>query len=99
MSTRKSRKTKEPKPLVKIPQNKIGRAVFFGGQAAGALTAARAIKNARAKGDRLELVHGVLTAAVLAATALLALRSVRPKHDVEIAHGEIVEPLMLTSGK
>jgi hypothetical protein len=41
----------------------------------------------------------VLTAAVLAATALLALRSVRPKHGGEIAHGEIVEPLMLTSGK
>ena len=92
-----SKKTKEPKPLVKIPKNKVGRAVFFGGQAAGALTAARAIKNARAKGDRLELVHGVLTAAVLAATALLALRSVRPAH--EVVHGEIVEPLMLTSGK
>jgi hypothetical protein len=92
-----SRKNKEPKPLVKIPKNKVGRAVFFGSQAAGALTAARAIKNARAKGDRLELAHGVLTAAVLVATALLALRSTRAPHDV--AHGEIIEPLMLTSGK
>jgi hypothetical protein len=92
-----SRKNKEPKPLIKIPKNKVGRAVFFGTQAAGALSAARAIKNARAKGDRLELAHGVLTAAVLVATALLALRSTRPVRDV--AHGEIVEPLMLTSGK
>ena len=92
-----SRKTKEPKPLVKIPNGKIGRAVFFGGQAAGALTAARAIRNARAKGDRLELTHGVLTAAVLAVTALLALRAARPVH--EVVQGEVVEPLMLTPGR
>ena len=52
-----SRKTKEPKPLVKIPNGKIGRAVFFGGQAAGAVTAARAIKSARARGDRLGNSH------------------------------------------
>lgn len=68
---------KEPKPLVKIPKNKVGRAVFFGSQAAGAVTAARAIRNARAKGDKLELVHGALTAAVLGATILLALRNTR----------------------
>ena len=94
-----SRKPKEPKPLVKIPQTKVGRAVFFGGQAAGALTAARAIKNAREKGDKLELVHGVLTAAVLAATALLALRASRPSHEAEVVQGELVEPRMLTSGR
>ncbi|HEV2640441.1 MAG TPA: hypothetical protein VGX23_35235 [Actinocrinis sp.] len=91
-----SRKPKEPKPLVKIPKTRVGRAVFFGSQAAGALTAARAIKTARDRGDRLELVHGVLTAAVIAATALLALRNTRTAH--EIVQGEIVEPLMLTSG-
>lgn len=96
-TTKREPAAKEPKPLVKIPKNKVGRAVFFGGQAAGALTAARAIKNARAKGDKLELVHGVLTVAVVAATALLALRSARPGR--EVVQGEVVEPLMLTSGR
>jgi len=87
---------KEPKPLVKIPKNKVGRAVFFGSQAAGAVTAARAIKNARAKGDKLELVHGVLTVAVLAATALLALRNTWPGHGGADGDGEAAE---LTSGR
>jgi hypothetical protein len=48
------------------------------------------------------LVHGVLTVAVLAATALLALRSARPAHEVVRGDGDDakrVEPLMLTSGR
>jgi hypothetical protein len=89
---------KEPKPLVKIPKNKVGRAVFFGSQAAGAVTATRAIKNARAKGDKLELVHGVLTAALLAATALLALRNTRHGHSAADGDGD-GQPAELISGR
>jgi len=90
-------KTKKDRSPVKVPKNKIGRAVFFGGQAAAGLSAARTIKDARAKGDSLALLHGLLTAAVLAVTALIAVRTVRQTREAEDAAS--AEPLMLTAGK
>lgn len=90
---------KKDRPLVKVPKGKIGRMVFAGGQAAAALAAVRAVKDARAKGDRLAMLHGVLTTAVVAVTAAVALRAVRtPAPDADVVEGEIVEPKMLPAG-
>lgn len=85
------------RPLVKVPKGRIGRMVFAGGQVAAGLAAVRAAKDARARGDRLALLHAVLTGAVVAVTAAVALRTVRASGD-EVAEGEIVEPKMLTAG-
>jgi hypothetical protein len=90
---------KKDRPLVKVPKGKIGRMVFAGGQTAAALAAVRAVKDARAKGDKLAMVHGVLTTAVVAVTAAVALRAVRtPAPDGDVVEGEIVEPKMLPAG-
>lgn len=90
---------KKDRPLVKVPKGKIGRMVFAGGQVAAALAAVRAVKDARAKGDRLAMVHGVLTTAVVAVTAAVALRTVRtPAPAADVIEGEIVEPKMLPAG-
>ena len=92
-------KDKKDRPLVKVPKGKIGRMVFAGGQVAAALAAVRAVKDAKTKGDRLAMVHGVLTGAVVAVTAAVALRSVRESAaEAEVIDGEIVEPKMLPSG-
>jgi len=91
-----SRKPKD-RPIVKVPKSKVGRAVFAGSQVAGAFAVVKAVRDARAKGDKLALLHGALSAAVLAVTALIAVRTVRASD--EIIEAELVEPLMLTSGK
>ena len=92
-------KDKKDRPLVKVPKGKIGRMVFAGGQVAAALAAVRAVKDAKTKGDKLAMVHGVLTGAVVAVTAAVALRSVRESAaEAEVIDGEIVEPKMLPSG-
>ena len=92
--------SKKDRPLVKVPKGKIGRIAFAGGQVAAALAAARAVKDAKARGDKLALLHGVLTAAVVAVTAAVALRTVREQSaaEGEVVDGELVEPKMLTSG-
>ena len=92
----KGKKSKD-KPIVKVPKSKVGRAVFAGTQVAGAVAIARSVRDARAKGDKLALLHGALSAAVLAVTALIAVRTVRAAD--EIVDAEVVEPLMLTAGK
>ena len=91
-------KDKKDRPLVKVPKGKIGRMVFAGGQVAAALAAVRAVKDARAKGDKLALVHGVLTTAVVAVTAVVALRTVRDQAESNVVDGELAEPEMLPSG-
>ncbi|MBR7826820.1 hypothetical protein KDK95_10950 [Actinospica sp. MGRD01-02] len=84
---------------MKVPKGRIGRLVFAGGQVAAALAALRAIKDARSKGDKLALLHGVLTGAVVAVTAVVALRTVREQSaESDVADGELVEPKALTSG-
>jgi hypothetical protein len=92
-STREKR-GKQAKPIVKVPKGKVGRAVFVGSQVAGAVAIARAIKDARSKGDKLALLHGALSAAVLVVTALIAVRTVRAA-DAETTATESAEPLML----
>lgn len=82
--------------LVKVPRNRVGRMVFAGGQAAAAAAAWRAVKDARAKGDRLAAVHGALTGAVVLLTMALALRTVREQD--ETVEGEIVEPSTSATG-
>jgi hypothetical protein len=91
---------KKERPLVKVPKGRIGRLIFAGGQTAAALAAVRAVKDARAKGDRLAMLHGVLTVAVVAVTALVALRTVREQSAARsaVVDGELVEPKALTSG-
>ena len=93
---------KKDRPLVKVPKGKIGRMVFAGGQVAAALAAMRAIKDARTKGDRLAMVHGVLTGALVAVTAVVALRTVRDQSaaaaEAAEAEGDAAEPKALTSG-
>ena len=91
-----SRKPKD-KPIVKVPKSKVGRAVFAGSQVAGAVAVAKAVRDARVKGDKLALLHGALSAAVLAVTALIAVRTARAAD--EIVDAELVEPPMLTAGK
>lgn len=90
---------KKERPPVKVPKGKIGRMVFAGGQAAAALAAVRAIKDARAKGDKLALLHGALTGAVVAVTAAVALRTIRESATAEeVVDGELVEPKALEPG-
>lgn len=91
-----SKKPTKQRPAIKVPRGRIGRAVFLGGQVAAAVSAARSIREARAKGDRLALAHGLLSVGVLVVTALLAARVVREEKAIE---GEIAQPLMLTAGK
>ena len=88
---------KKDRPLVKIPKGRIGRMAFAGGQVAAALAAVRAVKDAKAKGDRLGMLHAVLTGAAVAATAAVALRTVR-ESAAEVVDGELVEPKALTAG-
>jgi hypothetical protein len=88
---------KKDRPLVKVPKGRIGRMAFAGGQVAAALAAARAVKDAKAKGDKLAMLHGVLTGAVVAVTAAVALRTVR-ESGAEVVDGEIVEPKALPAG-
>ena len=91
--------SKKDRPLVKVPKGKIGRMVFVGGQVAAGLAAARAVKDAKAKGDRLALLHAVLTGAAVAVTAAVALRTIREQSaEPEVVDGELVEPKMLTAG-
>jgi hypothetical protein len=91
--------SKKDRPLVKVPKGKIGRIAFAGGQAAAAFAAVRAGKDARAKGDKLALAHAVLTGAVVAVTAAVALRTVRDQAaESKVVDGELVEPKMLPSG-
>lgn len=90
---------KKERPPVKVPKGRIGRMVFVGGQVAAALAAVRAIKDARSRGDKLALLHGVLTGAVVAVTAAVALRTVREQSaESDVVDGELVEPKALTSG-
>jgi hypothetical protein len=91
-----SKKSKKDKPPVKVPKGKIGRAVFLGGQVAGGVSAVRAIKSARAKGDKLALTHGILSIAVLVVTGVLAARASR---EGKADEGEIAGPRANTAGK
>jgi hypothetical protein len=93
-------KAKKDRPPVKVPKGKIGRMVFAGGQAAAALAAVRAVKDARSKGDRLAMLHGVLTGALVLVTAVVAVRTVR-EQSAESAVADAAEPAehkALTSG-
>jgi hypothetical protein len=96
---------KKDRPPVKVPKGKIGRMVFAGGQVAAALAALRAVKDARTKGDRLAMLHGVLTGALVAVTAVVALRTIREQSaaaDAAAAEGDEAAdpaaPKALTSG-
>jgi hypothetical protein len=89
--------SKKERPPVKVPKGKIGRMVFAGGQVAAALAAVRAVRDARTKGDRLAMLHGVLTGALVAVTAVVALRTVRQQSaESATADGESAEPKALT---
>jgi hypothetical protein len=96
-----SRKNKQPKPLVKVPRGRIGRAVFAGTQAAGAVTAVRAIRDARTKGDKLALLLGALNAAALAVTVLIAVRTMRATDaDADkTTAADAAEPTTLATGR
>jgi hypothetical protein len=72
-----SKKPKQTKPIVKVPKGRIGRAMFAGSQIVGAITVVRRIRDARTKGDKLGLAYGALSAATLAVTALIAVRTAR----------------------
>lgn len=82
-----SKKSKQDKPLVKVPRGRIRRAAFAGSQVAGAIAAVRAIRDARAKNDKLALVYGTLNAAILVVTVLIAVRTVRAD-DAEKAESD-----------
>jgi hypothetical protein len=108
VSRDKPNKKATAKPIVKVPKSSIGRAVFWGGQVVAGVSAARSVKDARAKGDRLALLHGVLTGAVLIVTALVAARTVRETEqdadvDAEVDGGSSktkpAAPPMLATGK
>jgi hypothetical protein len=75
--------SKKDRPPVKVPKGKIGRMVFAGGQVAAALAAVRAVKDARTRGDRLAMVHGVLTGALVAVTAVVAVRTIREQSPLD----------------
>ena len=90
-----SKKPKQAKPIVKVPRGKVGRAVFAGSQVAGAVSAVRAIRDAREKGDRLALLHGALSAAVLAVTVLIAVRTIRAADAEKTIAPEPAEPMLL----
>jgi hypothetical protein len=96
-------RTKKDNPPIKMPKGKIGRMVYVGGQVAAGIAAAREIRSARVKGDRLVFAHGMLTAAVLAVTAVIAVRTARSGDEVatpgEAAQSLESEPFMLTSGR
>ena len=101
MSRAKSEKKQKQKDRapVKVPRGPLGRMIFFGGQVGAALGAVRSIRDARAKGDKLALAHGVLSSAVLAVTAAIAVRSIRQaKAEDEAAEAQSAEPLLLTAG-
>jgi hypothetical protein len=97
VSKDKKAAAKKDKPIVKVPTSSVGRAVFLGSQALSAFSAARALRNARSKGDKLALVHAGLNAALLVVTLLLASRTMREAKQA--AETEAAEPLMLPSGK
>ena len=88
---------KKDKPIVKVPKSTAGRAVFAGTQVLGAVSAVRELRTARAKGDKLALAHGILNAALLVVTLLLAKRAMRDAKRA--AESAAAEPLMLPSGK
>lgn len=89
--SRQEKQDKQDKPIVKVPKSKVGRAVFAGTQVAGALSAARSLRAARQKGDKLALAHALLNAAMLVVTVLVAARTVREAKQA-------AEPLMLPAG-
>ena len=89
-------KAKKDKPIVKVPTSSVGRAMFAGTQALGAVAAVRELRTARAKGDKLALAHGILNAALLVVTVLLAKRAMREAKQA--AESAAAEPLMLPSG-
>jgi len=91
----KKPKSKQPKPIVKVPKGKLGRAVFAGSQVAGALAVTRAIRDARTRRDRLALLHGALSAATLVVTALIALRTVRAETGNTTTAADSAEPPLL----
>lgn len=93
--SRQSRQAKRAKPIVKVPRGRVGRAVFVGSQVAGAVAVARAIRDARAKGDKLALLHSALSAATLVVTALIAVRTVRAADADKPTATDAAEPLLL----
>jgi hypothetical protein len=98
VSRTKDEKKQKDRTPVKVPRGPVGRMIFFGGQAGAALAAARVIRDARAKGDKLALAHGVLSSAVLAVTAVIAVRSIRQAKAEDAAAAQADEPLLLTAG-
>jgi hypothetical protein len=98
VSREKQDKKQKDRAPVKVPRGPLGRMIFFGGQAGAALGAVRSIKDARARGDRLALAHGLLSSAVLAVTAVIAVRSIRQAKAEAAAEEQAAEPLMLTAG-
>jgi hypothetical protein len=92
-----SKKSKD-KPVVKVPKSKVGKAFFFGSQAALAVSVARSVRRANAEKDRLNQLHALLNAALLVVTVLTAIRDIRRSAE-RSAGAEPAEPLMLTTGK
>ncbi|HEV2347431.1 MAG TPA: hypothetical protein VGS97_25270 [Actinocrinis sp.] len=97
--SREAKRAKKAKPLVKVPRGRIGRAVFAGTQVAGAVTAVRAIRDARTKDDKLALLLGALNAAVLAVTVLIAVRTMRATDADTTTAPELAEPLTLAAAE
>jgi hypothetical protein len=90
-----NKKSKQAKPIIKVPKGKVGRAVFVGSQVAAGLSVVRSIRDARTKGDRLALVHGALSAATLIVTALIAVRTVRTDNAEKTTAPDPAEPPLL----
>lgn len=90
-----SNKSKQAKPIIKVPKGKVGRTVFVGSQVAAALSITRSIRDARTKGDRLALVHGALSAATLIVTALIAVRTARADNAEKTTATDPAEPPLL----
>ncbi len=90
-------KEKKEKPIVKVPKSTIGRVMFTGAQLAGAVSVVRSLRAARAKDDKLALLHAVFNAGVVIVTALIAVRTIR--ETKRAAEFEAAEPRMLTAGK
>ncbi|MYV99685.1 hypothetical protein [Streptomyces sp. SID3343] len=61
----------------KLPKSKVGKILSVGMQVAGAIGVLKQVKEARGKGDKLEIVDAVVSAAAVITGFALLIRALR----------------------
>jgi|tagenome__1003787_1003787.scaffolds.fasta_scaffold17282391_2 hypothetical protein len=73
----------------KLPKSKAGKILSVGMQVAGAIGVIKQIKEARGKGDKLEIVDAVISAAAVVTGFALLIRALREVEE-ELTEADVL---------